>query len=70
MMTPKIDTGKLVTISTAAKLLKISRTAVYKAIKRDRLTTVEIGGVLFINRADLPKYRKSKSVGGRPKKKP
>jgi len=41
---------------------------VYKAIERGRLRAMEIDGVLFINRADLPKYLKNKSVGGRPKK--
>jgi excisionase family DNA binding protein len=68
-MTPKVDTEKLVTVSTAAKILKISRAGVYKAIERGRLEALEIGGVLFINRTNLPSYRKSKSVGGRPKKK-
>ena len=68
-MTPRIDTEKLITVNTAAKLLKISRMGVYKAIQRGRLATVEIDGVLFINRPDIPRYRQSKSVGGRPKKK-
>jgi excisionase family DNA binding protein len=68
-MTPTIDTKKLLTVSAAAKLLKIGRAGVYQAIKRGRLTAIEIGGVVFINRSALPKYQKSKSVGGRPKKK-
>jgi excisionase family DNA binding protein len=68
-MTPKIDTKKLVTVSTAAKMLKIGRNGVYKAIQRGKLTAIQIGGIRFINRSDLPKYQKAKSVGGRPKKK-
>ena len=68
-MTPTIDTEKLLTVSAAAKLLKIGRAGVYQAIKRGRLAAIEIAGVFFINRSDLPKYRKSKSVGGRPKTK-
>jgi excisionase family DNA binding protein len=67
-MTPKVDTEKLVTISEAAKLLKIGRMGIYQAIQRGRLPAIKLGGVLFINRSDLAKYRKSKSVGGRPRK--
>ena len=68
-MTPKVDTQKLVTVTEASKLLKVGRMGVYQAIQRGRLAAIKIGGVLFINRSDLPKYQKSKSVGGRPKKK-
>ena len=68
-MTPKVDTEKLVTVTEAAKLLKIGRMGVHQAIQRGRLPAIKLGGVLFIDRSDLPKYRKSKSVGGRPKKK-
>jgi excisionase family DNA binding protein len=68
-MTPKVDTEKLVTVSEAARLLKIGRMGVHQAIQRGRLAAIKLGGVLFINRSDLSKYQKSKSVGGRPKKK-
>jgi excisionase family DNA binding protein len=68
-MTPKVETEKLVTVSQAAKILKIGRTGVHQAIKRGRLPAIELGGLLFINRSDLAKYQKTKSVGGRPKKK-
>ena len=67
-MAPKIDTEKLVTVTQAAKLLKITPAAIHKAIKRGRLSYIKLGGVFLINRADLIKYNKSKSVGGRPKK--
>ena len=68
-MTPRVDTDKLITMSEAARLLKIGRTGVHQAIKRGRLPAIKFGGVLFINRSDLPKYQRSKSVGGRPRKK-
>lgn len=67
-MTPKIDTEKVVTVPQAAKLLNVTRAAIHKAMKRGRLPHIEIGGVFLIQRADLTKYKKSKSVGGRPKK--
>jgi len=67
-MTPQIDTDKLVTVPEAAKLLNVTRAAVHKAIKRGRLPYLKLGGVFLIQRADLIQYRKSKSVGGRPKK--
>ena len=67
-MTPKIDTDKLVTVSQAARLLKISPAAVYKAIKRGRIQFLKLGRVFLIERADVISYRKNKSVGGRPKK--
>jgi excisionase family DNA binding protein len=70
MMTPKIDTDKLVTASQAARLLKITPAAIYKAIKRGRLPSVKIGRIFVIDQAHLKLYRKNKSVGGRPKKNP
>ena len=68
-MTPRIDTEKMLTVPQAAKLLKISRAAIHKAIKRGRLAHIELGGIYLIQRSDLTKYTKTKSVGGRPKKK-
>jgi excisionase family DNA binding protein len=67
-MTPKIDTEKLLTVPQAAKLLRITPAGVHKAIKRGRLPYLGLGGVFLIQRADLIRYKKSKSVGGRPKK--
>jgi excisionase family DNA binding protein len=68
-VTPRIDTKKLISVSSAAELLGITRAGIYKALKRKRLTTVDIDGVKFIKRSDLAKYTQSKSVGGRPRKK-
>lgn len=67
-MAPKVDTDKLVTVSQAAKLLKISPAAIHKAIKRDRIPYLKLGRMFLIERADLISYVKNKSVGGRPKK--
>ena len=68
-MAPKIDTDQLLTVPQAARLLKVSSAAIHKAIKRDRLRYLKLGGIFLIQRADLIQYRKSKSVGGRPKRK-
>jgi len=68
-MTPRVDTDKLLTMTEAARLLKIGRTGIHQAIQRGRLPAIKLGGLLFINRSDLAKYEKNKSVGGRPKKK-
>ena len=68
MMTPKIDTDNVVTVSQAARLLKITPAAIYKAIKRRRIPYLKIGRIFLIERAHLISYRKDKSVGGRPKK--
>ena len=67
-MAPKIDTDQLLTVPQAARLLKITSAAIHKAIQRDRLRYLKLGGILLIQRADLIQYSKSKSVGGRPKK--
>ena len=68
MMTPKIDIDQLVTVPQAARLLKISPAAIRKAIKRGRIPFLKIGRAFLIKRAQLKAYRKSKSLGGRPKK--
>jgi excisionase family DNA binding protein len=68
MMTPKLDTRKLVTVSQAAGLLKITSAAIHKAIKRGRIPYLKLGRVFLIERGHLILYRRNKSVGGRPKK--
>jgi excisionase family DNA binding protein len=68
-MAPKIDTRELLTVPAAARLLKIGRMGVHQAIRRGRLPAIKLGNAWFIKRSDLPKYKASKSVGGRPKKK-
>ena len=68
VMTPKVYIESLVTVRQAAKLLNITPAAIHKAIKRGRLPCLKLGRVFVIQRADLIRYRKTKSVGGRPKK--
>jgi excisionase family DNA binding protein len=46
----------LVTIREAAEKLGISRSAVYLAIKEDRLPAVQIGPNLFVHVRDLADY--------------
>jgi excisionase family DNA binding protein len=67
-MTSTIDIQNLVTVQQAAKLLNITPAAIHKAIKRGRLPCLKLGRVFLIQRDDLTQYRKTKSVGGRPKK--
>jgi excisionase family DNA binding protein len=68
-MTARLDTENALTAPQAAKLLGIGRSAIHQAIKRGKLKALKFGGVVFINRSDLTRYQKTKSVGGRPKKK-
>ena len=68
-VTPRIDTKKLISVSSAAEFLGITRAGIYKALKRKRLTAIDIDGVKFIKRSDLAKYTATKSLGGRPRKK-
>jgi excisionase family DNA binding protein len=68
LMTSNVDIQNLVTVQQAAQLLNITPAAVHKAIKRGRLPYLKLGRAFVIQRADLIQYRKTKSVGGRPKK--
>jgi len=47
---PRIDTRQVLTIAAAAKELRISRQALWQAIGKGRLTTVDIGGVIFVTK--------------------
>jgi excisionase family DNA binding protein len=64
MMTARIDIGNVLTVSQAARLLKITPAAIYKAIKRRRIPYLQIGRIFLIERAHLISYRKDKSLGG------
>jgi len=68
MTTSNVDIQNLVTVQQAAQLLNITPAAIHKAIKRGRLPYLKLGRVFVIQRTDLIQYRKTKSVGGRPKK--
>src|SRR5262245_5276568 len=67
-MVPKVEITELLTVTQAANLLQISSAAIHKAIKRDRLRYLRLGGIFLIKRSDLVHYSNTKSVGGRPKK--
>ena len=49
----RIETDDYITKKTAAKLIGVSDTAITKHVRSGRLQTVEIDGVLFINRDSL-----------------
>jgi excisionase family DNA binding protein len=68
MTTSNVDIQNLVTVQQAAQLLNITPAAIHKAIKRGRLPYLKLGRVFVIQRTDLIQYRKTRSVGGRPKK--
>ena len=53
----------LLTISEAAKEAKVSRQAIYVAIKLGRLTAHQYKRHWFINKADLDFYRENKYIG-------
>jgi ribosomal protein S11 len=69
-MTPRIDTKKIVTISTAIKKLKISRQAAWDAVASGRLETVEIDDVTFVTLKSVQQYLKTRRPRGpKPKRK-
>lgn len=63
-MTPRIDTTKVVTVSTAANQLKISRQAAWDAVANGRLKTVDIDGVTFVTLKSVQQYLKTRRPGG------
>lgn len=63
-MTPRIESEKLITFSTAAKQLKISRQAVWDAVDKGRLKSVEIDGVPFVTKESVKRYKKNRRPGG------
>lgn len=48
--------GSMVSVTQAAHFLGISRAAVHKAIKEDRLKAQKIGNVVIVDRADCLRY--------------
>lgn len=52
----KVPAGYYVSVTEAAKILKITRTAVNMAITGKRLMAYTIGGLNIINIADLNAY--------------
>ncbi|HWP59037.1 MAG TPA: helix-turn-helix domain-containing protein [Candidatus Acidoferrales bacterium] len=54
----------LLTVRMAAEYLGCSRQAVWDAVKRRRLETVQVGKVVLITRASVARYRKTRRPGG------
>jgi excisionase family DNA binding protein len=48
--------GSMISVTQAADFLGISRAAVHKAIKEDRLKAQKIGNVVIVDRADCLRY--------------
>ena len=51
------DDASMISVTQAASLIGISRAAVYKAIDRDALDTLQIGNVTVVNRQSAEAYR-------------
>jgi len=50
----------LLTVSQAAKLLKVSPSAIHDAITRGRLNSTRVGTIVLISRSNLEKYALSR----------
>jgi excisionase family DNA binding protein len=61
-------TGDLLTVTEAAKALKVTRQNIHAAIERGRLKATRVGAVLLVARAALMAYGKSRKRTGRPPK--
>jgi excisionase family DNA binding protein len=72
---PKRRGGKetlpdVLTMGQAAAALGVSRQAIWHAVNRGRLKALRFQHVVLIPRGALDEYQRTKSKGGRPKKKP
>ena len=59
---------ELLSISQAAAALGVTRSGISHAIERGKLTVMRFGNVTLIPRAALEQYNRTKSKGGRPRK--
>ena len=57
-MVIQLEVTQLITISDAAKQLRLSRQSIYKMIRKGRLTPVVIGGVKFLFESEIEKVRR------------
>jgi excisionase family DNA binding protein len=62
----KKEVGDLITQAEAARLRGVSRPAIHKLVAKGKLRTVEIGGTVFVYRADVLSYERG--APGRPPK--
>jgi len=60
----------VMTMGQAAATLSVSRQAIWHAVNRGRLRALRFQHVVLIPKGALDEYQRTKSKGGRPKKKP
>ena len=66
----KMDLPDVMTMGQAASTLGVSRQAIWHAVNRGRLRALRFQHVVLIPKGALDEYQRTKSKGGRPKKKP
>lgn len=64
--TDNIEIDDLITLAEAARLRGVTRQAIGKLVKNEKLKLVEIGGQPFLSRKEVADFKPGKS--GRPKK--
>lgn len=62
--TPPLDDW--VTQAEAARIRGVTRQAIYRLISKQRVSTIEIAGIVLINRKEISEYIPKRA--GRPKK--
>ncbi|HXG19213.1 MAG TPA: helix-turn-helix domain-containing protein [Methylomirabilota bacterium] len=66
----KVSLPDVMTMGQAAAALGVSRQAIWHAVNRGRLRALRFQHVVLIPKGALDEYQRTKSKGGRPKKKP
>jgi excisionase family DNA binding protein len=66
----KVALPDVMTMGQAAAALGVSRQAIWHAVNRGRLRALRFQHVVLIPKEALNEYQRTKSKGGRPKKKP
>jgi len=66
----KVALPDVMTMGQAASTLGVSRQAIWHAVNRGRLRALRFQHVVLIPKGALDEYQRTKSKGGRPKKKP
>ena len=66
----KLTLPDVMTMGQAAGSLGVSRQAIWHAVNRGRLNALRFQHVVLIPKGALDEYQKTKSKGGRPRKKP
>lgn len=61
-----INTEDWITQAEAARIRKVSRQAINKLVRENRLRVVDFGGVVLVNKSDVENFEAKSS--GRPKK--